>query len=464
MLTLKQTLSHVLIGQKGGQKRVQIVQLIKDRPYNINQLAVIMKLNYRTVKHHIDALVKSGLIVSSKTSGYGEAFFISHQLEENYALFEDLIKKTDITSSFTFFQNVVEQTNIAVILIDKEGETFFWNTAAETLFGYKLTEVIGKSIQIFHYSKPLEEMVRNAIRGKKSAAIDTIAKHKSGKISNVNARIDPIRETDGSIIGYSILAHDITEQKRAEKELRSSEERLKELFKNTLIGIYQTTPEGKILLANPALIHMLGFSSLKELSQRDLEKEGFAKSVSRIDFKKRIERKGQVVGFETSWIRKDGSIIHVRENATAVRDAYGKVVFYCGTIEDLSQQKLTHEALHESRFMFNVLASMMLEAVIHIDLDGTILYSSKQAYKMYGYANEKKMVGKKIHDLIAPEDHKKFTSFFVRVPRQDTVRNLVCKSQRKGGTCFQTIQCGSIVRDSKGTPHTIILIIKEKNT
>ncbi|MBA3045232.1 MAG: ArsR family transcriptional regulator [Euryarchaeota archaeon] len=133
MLTLKQTISHVLIGQKGGPKRIQIIELIKVRPYNINQLAEIMKLNYRTVKHHMETLLRNGFVISSKSSGYGEVFFLSPLLEDNFELFEDIIKKANITSSHTFFQNVIEQTDTAVILIDKDGETFFWNAAAEKL-------------------------------------------------------------------------------------------------------------------------------------------------------------------------------------------------------------------------------------------------------------------------------------------------------------------------------------------
>ncbi|MDO9538200.1 MAG: PAS domain S-box protein [Thermoplasmata archaeon] len=464
MLTLKQTFSHVLIGQKGGPKRIQIIELIKERPYNINQLAEIMNLNYRTVKHHMDTLLRNGFVISSKSSGYGEVFFLSPLLEENFNLFEDLIKKTNITSSFTFFQNVIEQTKIAVILIDKDGETFFWNAAAEELFGYKVTEVMGKSIQIFLYSKSLEGIVKTAMRGKKSAAFDTVAKHKSGEIFDINARIDPIRDTEGSIIGFSILAQDITDQKKAERALRSSEERFKELFKNTLIGIYQTTPEGQILLANPALVRMLGFSSFIELSKRNLEKEGFAESVSRSDFKKRVERKGQVAGHETSWTKKDGSILHVRENATAVRDDKGNIVFYCGTVEDLSHQKKIHEDLHESKIMFDTLVSILPEAVIMADLEGKILYSSQRALEMYGYSNEKKILGKNIFDFVTPEDYRKATKFKNRILCEDTVIDAKYKSLRKDGSSFLTELSASVIRNSEGDPKAIIVTIKENST
>ena len=217
-------------------------------------------------------------------------------------------------------------------------------------------------------------------------------------------------------------------------------------------------------MANPALIRMLGFSSFKELSKRNLEKEGFAEGASRSEFKKQMERKGQVAGFVTNWVKKDGSILHVRENAIAVRDTHGNVVFYCGTIEDLSQQKITHEALHESRFMFNALVSIMPEAVILTNLEGIIFHSSEQALKMYGYASEKKMLGKNIVEFVAPEDRRKAAKFMNKILCVDTVKDVKYKSLRKDGSSFLTEQSASVIRNSKGNPQAIIVMIKENST
>jgi signal transduction histidine kinase len=81
---------------------------------------------------------------------------------------------------------------------------------------------------------------------------------------------------------------------------------------------------------------MLGFDSFEELSERDLESEGYAPDSSRAAFKERLEREGRIGGLESAWRRKDGSTVYVRENATAVRGADGRVVFYEGTVENVT--------------------------------------------------------------------------------------------------------------------------------
>jgi PAS domain S-box-containing protein len=144
------------------------------------------------------------------------------------------------------------------------------------------------------------------------------------------------------------VAHDLgfaISKKQTEIALRQSEQRFKLVFENANIGLYRTTPSGQILLANPYLLEMLDYSTFEELSQRNLNQESFEPDYPRQDFQMRIEREGKIVGLESAWVRRDGSILYVRENARAIRDQAGKTLYYEGSVEDITQLKQAELAL-----------------------------------------------------------------------------------------------------------------------
>ena len=138
------------------------------------------------------------------------------------------------------------------------------------------------------------------------------------------------------------------ERRRTSEALRESEERFRSLFENTAIGVYRTTPDGRLLLANPAVVRMLGYSSFGEIAQRNLEEEGYAPGYPRSDFKRRIERDGQIAGLESAWVKCDGSTLFVRESAKAIRDEAGNTLHYEGTVEDITDRKRAEDALQRA--------------------------------------------------------------------------------------------------------------------
>ena len=155
---------------------------------------------------------------------------------------------------------------------------------------------------------------------------------------NLEGTAVPDVDADGRVLGYYAVATDVTEQRQAEHSLRESEARYRHIFENAHVGVYRTTPDGRILVANAALLAMLGFDSLEEAQRRNLEDEGFGKRVGRSHFRDLVETHGEVRGLESEWQTRDGRPLMVRENARAVRDAQGNVVCYEGTVEDVTER------------------------------------------------------------------------------------------------------------------------------
>ncbi len=194
-------------------------------------------------------------------------------------------------------------------------------------------------------------------------------------------------------------------RRRAEEALRESEERYRNLFENAQIGIYRTTPEGSILMANPALIQMLGYSSFEELALRNLEREGFEPSYPRSQFKELMESQSEVIGLEAAWTRKDGSVVFVRENAKAIRDERGAVLYYEGMVEDISKRKRVEEALKESEDKYKTLVEQSLQGIVVIQ-DFQIVFANDAFAQISGYkVNELlSLPPEKVKAMIHPDD------------------------------------------------------------
>ncbi|MGA1821422.1 MAG: PAS domain S-box protein [Thermoplasmatota archaeon] len=244
MPTLKQRLSYLILGQKGGRNRIQIIEELNERPYNLNQLAEKLNLNYRTVKHHMEVLMENEIVSSSRTGRYGEVYFLSPEMDKNMDVFNAVIKKlNDVTTSPKFFQNVIEQTQYAVIIVNLDLEVFFWNESAESMFGYLDRDIRGEKIPIFPDEKIRDEIIGRALEEGSVSGIEAGMISGSGDPIEVNLSIDAITEEAGERIGYSIVINDITMRKKTERELDRHREHLEELVDQRTKELTKTNKE-----------------------------------------------------------------------------------------------------------------------------------------------------------------------------------------------------------------------------
>jgi PAS domain S-box-containing protein len=190
---------------------------------------------------------------------------------------------------------------------------------------------------------------------------------------------------------------------RVEEILRLSEERFRSLYENSTLGLYRTTPDGRILLANPTLLKMLGYASLEELSSRDLSRDGFEPDDQRIKFISKIEKKGEIIGWESGWKRRDGSSVYVRESARAIRGDNGRTLYYDGTVEDITERKQAEEIAREHEARFQAIVETTKEWIWRMDLEGHHVYSNPAVSAILGYSVEE-IVGAEALDFIHPED------------------------------------------------------------
>ncbi len=143
-----------------------------------------------------------------------------------------------------------------------------------------------------------------------------------------------------------------TERTHTLLALKASEQRYRELFQNVTAGVFQTTSDGKFMAANPALVRMLGYDSEDELVDLDIARDVYMDPDHRQNWVRAMAEGGEVHNAELVLKRKDGSKIVVLENSRAVRDGDGKVLFYEGTLTDITaahelSQQLSYDASHD---------------------------------------------------------------------------------------------------------------------
>lgn len=146
------------------------------------------------------------------------------------------------------------------------------------------------------------------------------------------------------------LANEIAERERAEAALRQAEQKYRSIFENAVEGIFQTTPDGHYIDCNPALARIYGYTSAKELLSHvtNIEQQLYVDPHRRQEFIEQLRSCDSVSDFESQIYRKDGSIIWISENARAVQDEEGRLLYYEGFVTDITQRKLAQEALRTS--------------------------------------------------------------------------------------------------------------------
>jgi len=210
------------------------------------------------------------------------------------------------------------------------------------------------------YCLPLENSQGKSSRSRSvRAAQSPIAKSTSSNSQEVwfSASVSPM--PDNCVIW---VARNITERKLMIDAMQEAEEKYRSIFENAAEGIYQSTPDGRYLSVNPALARMFGYSSPEELMSHltNVEQQLYVDPNRRMEFIAALELDDAVSHFESPVYRQDGNIIWTSENARTVRDEQGKLLYYEGTVEDITERKRAEEALlaeqeKSERLLLNIL-------------------------------------------------------------------------------------------------------------
>ena len=183
-------------------------------------------------------------------------------------------------------------------------------------------------------------------------------------------------------IRYAIERH------RMDMALLEAEEKYHSVFDHLVEGIFQTTPDGRYLMANAALARIYGYASPEELIQglTDIGRRLYVEEGRREEFIRLMQEHDTITGFESQIYRKDGSVIWISENCRAIRDARGRLLYYEGTVEDITQRRQAEENLRNSEALYHSLVETLPQNIFRKDLQGRFTFANQQFCKIAGPA------------------------------------------------------------------------------
>jgi PAS domain S-box-containing protein len=201
--------------------------------------------------------------------------------------------------------------------------------------------------------------------------------------------------------GIGLMAHRINRSEavrnQAEEALRNSEERYRGLFESIPIGMYRTTPDGRIIDANPTLVQMLGYpdrDSLLAVNASDL----YGNPQARVTWKNLMEQRGIVRSYEKEFRRSDGTVVHVEENTRAIRDLEGRVQSYEGSLQDVTERKRMEAALERMGRQNSLILQSAGEGILGVDKEGKQTFVNPAAARMFD-CEVKELIGQRSHQI-----------------------------------------------------------------
>jgi len=257
------------------------------------------------------------------------------------------------------YRELVENANSIILRMDNQGKVTFINEFALRFFGYSEDEILGKNV--VGTIIPSAETSGPAPQ----SMIDLIALNPDRRGGNVteNVRRDgekvwiawtnkPIRNEDGSVMEVLCVGNDITERKLMEEAVARAEEKYRDIFENSITGIYQVSLDGSILSTNKSVANILGYSSPEELIKEVSNiLRLYVHPERRSELIRLIEEHDSVREFEVELFRKDGSIVWIAVSACSIRNSEGMIVQIEGTLSDITDTKVLRARLDQAQKM-----------------------------------------------------------------------------------------------------------------
>jgi len=337
--------------------------------------------------------------------------------------------------SSALLASIVEFSDEAVGSVTLDGTITRWNKSAEALFGYTADEIIGKNASVLEPPGCRDEGSHTLAKAGNGAgrSCETVRLSKDGRRIDVTVTVSPIRDSDGEIVGSTVIAHDIGERRRAAQKLRDSEERFRSAFENAPFGMALTATDGRFVQVNATFCRMLGYSEREllalgwpELTHPDDLEAG------RGTLERLLGAPSACVEMEKRYLHRSGSVVWVRVRLLLVRDGAGSPLYFVAHVEDISERRRAEEALRESEERFRVMADGCPAFMWVTDAEGGVRFVNRTYQEFFGMTIEE-VEGGMWRTLLHPDDAPNYLATRQRAVEERAPFRAEARVRRAGG-------------------------------
>jgi PAS domain S-box-containing protein len=360
------------------------------------------------------------------------------------------------------FEAIVTSSSDAIIGKTLDGTITSWNPGAERIYGYSESEIVGRSITTLVPPDRIEEfepILERASNGEATENLITRRLRKDGTLITVALTVSPIRSRDGSIVGASTIARDITTALGVEAALRATEALTTSVLESALDAVLMIDRDGRIIEFNPAAVSIFGYVREdvlgRELAEllipprlRELHREGLARYLK--------SGESRILGrrLELTALRADGSEFPVELAITRVPGA-GDPIF-TGFVRDITERKAAEEGLQR----LAAIVETSDDAIVTRALDGTVLTWNPGAERLLGYAAEE-IVGRSADILMPAEPAAEVSAMRERLKRGERLPAFHARVLRRDGSEVDVSSATSPIKDESGTVVALAGIMRD---
>ncbi len=246
---------------------------------------------------------------------------------------------------------------------------------------------------------------------------------------------------------------DITDRREAERRYR-------ELFDNIQEGLFFTSPDGRFIDVNDALVRILGYDSREELLHADIPARIYASPERRQRLFEQVETQGALRNHHETLRRKDGSLIHVLLNVFAVRDMEGRIIQLRGLMLDITDLKNYQFELQRERDFSSKILNNTQSLILVADTAGLVSYANRRWYEAGGY-EQRQLLGQPLVNLIAASRRSAIQEALRATLAGLQVDNLELPVVRADGRTGQFSVNLSPMRDEQGQVSSIVVVMSD---